>query len=417
MGKLFILCSALLILLASCQNRKSSFSNDPGGSTSYPCTINLADGLKNPAELRLSEIADSIRYIVLSKDKKVAVNFIFYLAVDDSGIIAHVSQSPFLKFDINGNFIDTIGSIGRGPAEYLPGSKFAVNPVTDEIIVYRNFMHDFIIYDADGSFVGKHPLKTGTSMESFECLSSSRFALFPVYDGREVADVSVRKNMILLGLCNQDGNLLSSIIHPVQNIPSDFVPDKYMPGYPDSRNTYFNKEVVTPCYQNTVFKINSDSIYTGFRIKWGNLPVPETFEEKYYVRPSAGEIFAEIRGKVFETPTHAFFILSYKDKYLIDYEKQSDKVKSMMLPGQGKAGFINDIDGGQPFFPLWTNRKGDVWIDFDQAINFREQLTGNKQKEIDGADPKNKEKLVDFIRNLQPDDNPVIRIVYLKKDL
>ena len=53
-----------------------------------------------------------------------------------------------------------------------------------------------------------------------------------------------------------------------------------------------------------------------------------------------------------------------------------------MLPGQGKAGFINDIDGGQPFFPLWTNRKGDVWIDFDQAINFREQLTGNKQKEI-----------------------------------
>lgn len=416
MGKNLIFCSGLLMLLASCLDRKSSVSNDPGGFSSYPFTINVADGLKNPAELRLSEIADSIRYIVMSKDKKVAVNFIFYLAVNDSVIMAHVSQSPFLKFDINGNFIDTIGSIGRGPAEYLPGSKFAVNPVTDEIIVYRNFMHDFIIYDPDGRFVDKHPLQTGTMMESFECLSSSRFALFPVYDGREVADPNIRKNMILIGLCNQDGNLLSSIIHPVRNIPSDFIPDKYVPGYPVNRNTYFNNEVVTPCYENAVYKINSDSIYTGFRINWGNLPVPETFEEKYYIRPSAGDILAEIRGQVFETPAHAFFILSYKDRYLIDYEKQSDKVQSMALPGQGKAGFINDIDGGRPFFPLWTNRKGDVWIDFDQAISFREQLTGNTLKEIDGVKPENKEKLVDFIRSLQPDDNPVIRIVYLKKD-
>ena len=51
------------------------------------------------------------------------------------------------------------------------------------------------------------------------------------------------------------------------------------------------------------------------------------------------------------------------------------------------------------------------------AINFREQLTDITLKEIDGVNPKNKEKFVAFIRNLKPDDNPVIRIVYLKKDI
>ena len=89
--------------------------------------------------------------------------------------------------------------------------------------------------------------------------------------------------MILLGLFSQDGSRLSVINHPAKNIPSDFIPTKYIPGPPVGRNTYFNNEVVSTCYENTVFKINLDSIYTGFLIDWGNLPIPKTFEEKYYL--------------------------------------------------------------------------------------------------------------------------------------
>lgn len=404
-----------LLILCSCHNRKTLSSEISQNLSSYPYTIDINEGLKNQTELKLSDIADSIKYIILSKEKAVAINFIFYIAITDSNIIASVSQSPFMRFDLNGKFLDFIGQFGRGPTEYLPGSKFAIDPVSKEIIVYRNFLHDYVSFDPDGKFIGKHPLKISNNIESFVCLSPSIFAFFQVYDGRELFSENVRKNMILLGLFSQNGTRLSVIDHPAKNIPSDFIPTRYIPGSPVDRNTYFNNEVVTPCYENTVYKINSDSIYTGFQIDWGNLPVPKTFEEKYYIQ-SGNNLFAQISGRFFETTTNAFFTLNNKGtNYVYEYSKVSNQSRSMPSQDGNKSGFINDIDGGPGFFPFWTNRKGDVWIDFIEAIDLKTQYTNDLNKESGTFIPANREKFLDLVRSIQPDDNPILRLVYLKK--
>jgi len=81
------------------------------------------------------------------------------------------------------------------------------------------------------------------------------------------------------------------------------------------------------------------------------------------------------------------------------------------------VGLINDLDGGQPFFPSWTNRAGDIWIDFVEAIDLRKELTQTFVSEGENVDPGNKEKRMSFINSVQPDDNPVLRIVYLKKHI
>ena len=382
--------------------------------TLYPYTIDVNEGLKNQSDLKLSDIADSIKYVILSKDKTVVINFIFFIALTDNNIIASLSQTPFMRFDLNGNFLDTIGLFGRGPTEYMPGSKFAIDPVSKEIIVYRNFLHDFVRFDSNGKFIYKHPLKISNSIESFECLSPSVFALFPVYDGRELTNDNVRNDMILLGLFNKDGSRLSVINHPAKNIPSDFVPTKYVYGSPVNRNTYFNNEVVTPCYEDAVYKINTDSIYVGFRIDWGNLPVPKTFEEKYYIQ-SGKTSFAQTRGRFFETTTHAFFTLNYEEtNYLMEYSKLSGHSRSMTL-SDSRDGFINDLDGGPGFIPFWTNIKGDIWIDFIEAIDLKSLFKNDLIKESGTNKPKNKRNFLDLVKNVQPDDNPILRLVYLKK--
>ena len=405
------------LLSLSCRNEKNITSEASELIPPYPLTIYVNEGLKNRVTLRLSEVADSIRYVILSEERDVAVNFVFEAALTDSAILTSVSQCPFLVFDLNGKFLDTIGRFGRGPHEYMPGSKFSVDPVSGDIIVYRNFLHDFISFDFNGGFIDNDIPELSGSIESFVCLPGSRMALFPAYDGREVLDDNIRKSMILMGLSDQNGNKLSEISHPAQNIPDDFVASRFIAGAPVNRNTYFKNEIVTPCYENSVYKAGSDSIYTGFKINWDNLRVPETFEEKYYPGSrSAGSPFAEIRSKFIETSEHAFFILKYDGtNYLMNYDKLNGLACSMSFAEDDKAGFINDLDGGQRFFPLWTNREGDIWIDFVQAIDLKTQYTDDFLKDNDAVNPGSREKLIDFITDLQADDNPVLRIVYLKK--
>ena len=80
-----------------------------------------------------------------------------------------------------------------------------------------------------------------------------------------------------------------------------------------------------------------------------------------------------------------------------------------------KAGFINDLDGGQQFFPIWTNREGDIWIDFVEAIDMKSRPAVDFSGVNATFDPIKKQKLLNFVGGLQPDDNPVLRIVYLKQ--
>jgi len=171
----------------------------------------------------------------------------------------------------------------------------------------------------------------------------------------------------------------------------------------------------TPSYENTVYKINPDSIYIGFKIDWGNLPVPKTFEEKYYLQ-SGKNSFAQIRGRFFETADYAFFTMNYKEaNYIYEYSKVSGQSRSMRSSEGSKVGFINDFDGGPGFFPFWTNRKGDIWIDFIEAIDLKSKDSNDLFKESGTARPNNRDRFLDFIKNIQPDDNPILRFVYLKK--
>lgn len=413
---LFVLTMLGCLGISSCGNNPSVNEEGPDHIFSYPATIRPAEGLKNQVRIKLSEVADSIRYVILSPDKTVAVNFVFEVELTDSAIITHVSQCPFLIFDLNGRFLDTIGAFGRGPHEYMPGSKFSYAPVTREIIVTRNFLHDYVRFDSRGRFVDKHPLEFTGNVESLISLSGNRLALFPVYDGREVLEDNIRNSMILMGIFDQTGNILSEISHPARNIPSDFDASRFITGTPVSRNTFFNNEVVTPCYDNTVYKINSDSIYPGFRIDWEELPVAKTFEDRFYIRSrSTSYPFAEIRGKFIETGTHAFFILKFKEtNYLIVYDKIKGLTGSIPFTGDNRVGLVNDLDGGQPFYPAWTNREGDIWIDFIEAIDLRSELTETFVNENEIVDQRNNAKRISFLNNLQPDDNPVLRIVYLK---
>jgi hypothetical protein len=78
-------------------------------------------------------------------------------------------------------------------------------------------------------------------------------------------------------------------------------------------------------------------------------------------------------------------------------------------------GFINDLDGGDSFYSYYTNRTGDIWIIEEDAFSFKEKNSPEFLDKSEAVYPEMKEKLKTFTDNLKQDDNPVLKIVYLKK--
>ena len=63
----------LFLSLIACTNQRKKNTGDPGSVKPYPHIINMTEGFKNKTQIKLSDIADSIRYIVFSGNKEVLI--------------------------------------------------------------------------------------------------------------------------------------------------------------------------------------------------------------------------------------------------------------------------------------------------------------------------------------------------------
>jgi hypothetical protein len=239
----FIICISIIIFY-SCNNQ-SPVKNKLAEVLPYPYTINIQEAFSKPEAIKLSEIADSIKYIVLSKDKQVLTKRFLYLEMFDNDIFIQLG-SLIYRFDCNGTFLNTIGKIGRGPEEYLDGSMFSINPVSETVYVYKNFSSDFISYNFSGTFLCNLPFRLNHDIGSFICMSDSTFFIYPVYWG------VVPEDMFLCGTFNHNGRKIQTIENPAKKIPADFNASKFFFGGPWAIYTYFNDELIAMCDFNTV---------------------------------------------------------------------------------------------------------------------------------------------------------------------
>lgn len=411
----FILLSPF-ILLVSCNNKKYPKDKTIAFEKPYPHIIDIKEGFGNPNEIKLSSIADSVKYIVLSKEKDVIISAFPFLQMTDSDIYIN-SRGLISRFALSGKFLNTIGKIGRGPEEYMSGSKFAISSSSNIIYVKRNYMDDYITYKSSGEFIGKILLKKSDNIWEFRCLSDSIFMYTFYYIFMREKSL---EDIILCGLFDMPGNKIQVIEHPAKKVPSSI--DNSRLGIPTSTFTFFNNEVVLS-YIDTVYKINSNSISSGFIFNWGDIPHRQTFEELYYIQTEPTRKVTK-SGQFLETYGKAFFILkNINDNYLFEYDKITGITKSMLsgvadnfsYVNDMEIGFVNDIDGGVNYYPKWTNNSGDIWIDWDDAFDFKKVHNKDFLSKSNAIYPDRKEDLREFLSSLKEDDNPVLKIVYLKK--
>ncbi len=87
-------------------------------------------------EVRLSEFTNDITYIPL--DNKILFQHPNRIETTKDHFIMATFPGNILCFDRNGNFINEIGSRGRGPGEYRTGLYFTIDPKDELVYIYDN---------------------------------------------------------------------------------------------------------------------------------------------------------------------------------------------------------------------------------------------------------------------------------------
>jgi len=403
----------IILLSASCNNKKPAQGTDETAVLPYPHVIDMNEGFSNPSEIKLSEIADSIRYVVLSKDKQELIGDISKIQISDDYIYLKSSSDGLVKrFNMNGKFLNSFGNSGRGPKEYLPGSVFTTTVNDDKIIIFRSAMDSYLVFEPNGNYVETVDFPVSRTMFDFRSLSDSAFLCTFFYIGSIMKDNISNPFNCSAGIFDYYGNPVKMIEHPLKNADISKSDARNMVSMAPSI-TFFDNRIVLMPDGDTIYENDSKSIFPGYVINWGNLAHNQSNEDFFFIQSGPSDK-ASVWSLILETRDRTFFRVTRGTKYYIfEYNKISGSTRSMAIDRD--KGFINDLDGGDSFFPYYTNRTGNIWIIEEDAFSFKDKNSPESLHKSEAAYPEMKEKLITFEENLKQDDNPVLKIVYLKK--
>jgi hypothetical protein len=395
-----------LVIAVSCSGKKNITES---GIKPYPYTINVEEGLKNKVQFRLSDVADSIKYVVLSKNKEVLIEDVFRLKMEGNDIY-FTSGYSFMHFDISGKFLNSFGREGRGPEEYIRGSLLSTTPTNDSILILRS--SDYMIFSPAGKYIGTRKIPHSRNLIGFTNIADSIFLFTFFFHGAFMKDEIYNSLNSIAGIYKQDGSPIQVIEHPLRNARFSSDEIKQIISQPPT-HTFFDGRIILSLESDTVYEISKKEIVPGFIFHWGSVPHQSTLEEKFIRSKRPDHLMSH--STLFETTFNAFLWMSRtNESYIFGYDKRNGETMSMSLQSEDDE-FKNDIDGGADFFPFWTNREGDIWIASDDAINFRKKNSSEALEKTKAINPQKTEELRKLVEELKDDDNPVLTIVYLKK--
>ena len=133
---------SFLIIFNACSNGTKDVIEEKN-------VIHLAEAIENPVKMNLSEIVDSIKFVPISSKEHYIRdrNLIFYSK-------PYLVAFPGCIYNIQGDFVGYIGSLGEGPGEECNGWGFSVLYDEDKDLFYTK--GDKIIqFDRNRKFTGK----------------------------------------------------------------------------------------------------------------------------------------------------------------------------------------------------------------------------------------------------------------------
>ncbi len=129
----------------------------------------------------LSEEIDSTKYIFLDSDAKSTLGAIKHIFID-RGLITVADESiteKIVQFDMDGNYVRTIGSKGKAQGEYI-GLEGVCKTGSGDFAVSDRLSGKLITYSKEGDFIGEHRF-AGMMPQSMLITDSMMLGSYPGY--------------------------------------------------------------------------------------------------------------------------------------------------------------------------------------------------------------------------------------------
>jgi len=425
---------AALILLGCSGKVKDSEGVQQEGRLPFPATIDLVQGLENSgAVYKLSDVADSIKFIILENTAKSMFAYIDQIEIDGSDMIISSFQgqdeSYFFHFNLAGKFLNSIGTIGRGPSEYTD-SSVALDTEKKRAIILRWLNgDDFIAFDYNGAFLGKVTLNPIRYAFRFYFISGGRIV---VYNYSRTPPWPVPIESSLYELYDSTGILLDRIPSPLLQIKPETEKTRLrtpasvsFPGVFRNGNEVF----LYSQWEDTIYTIEGDEIKPAFILNKGKYSAPliERYRETYKDHlPYMGEYTGDdllITDSLIYIEQHIGEV-----KIVFEYNRYTGLTRCSKANPSGRhewgyleysenPWFVDDLSGSNA--PIWINRKtgNDITIAYIVLTpsQFREYYGEELKQNGFSYNPTMRENRLKVLRELKDDDNPVVILVYIKK--
>jgi hypothetical protein len=360
------ICFSLLIagVLTGCSDSRKSYDIDLGQELSA-------------VTLKASDLFANIRYIPLeTTDTALIAQINEVISTEDYFL---VRDKHLYMFDKHGKFLHKISNTGQGPGEYVQ----LIDCDADDkyIYLFDNVRSQILVYSFDNQYLKSIGTPRGAtailkSPDGFICYHDP---LISRKYGEPVAE------LILL---DETGEQKKVLHYRTVNMKS-MSPFIHEPQF----KVYENKIYYYPPLQDTIFSIDENGVIPEFIINRGQYAVnPEDVDDltKYNDAVANGMIihtFAIHNNRL-------FLYCGNKNKPLMVMYSLSTKELQQVEK------FDNDLDNIG--FSLWylTEIKDNRIINPISAPYFFEE--------------ENKSKIPESIKNLQEEDNPILRILELK---
>ena len=359
------------------------------------------DPKSNPkGKLMLSDIAESIEYIPLETKKECLVGTIRSFDISENYILIPATDTrDALLFKRNGEFLNPIGRQGQGPGEYFRPSKSFIDEANKQIIVFNSYPLQVLFYDLKGKHLKTVKLSTrGLYLRQF---NDHFFIATDNYHGEIPFAYEIR---------DRNFQIKKEAVATIPYEPRGS--GRTMPGIP--REYMYNDKIYAKevSLNDTVYSIDKNFIFTPqYRINFGKYEITTDLRAEgdpgtYFKR---WKEYAQF-DRAFENGNYLFLSYFYGGEIL--HYGYYDKNTKKLLYFNSSKGIPNDYDSGIDF---WAQRQdNDHWYGFYDAYLFEEELT-NKTK----IKPKGSNGAIESFKKLysalDPEDNPVLVIIKLKK--
>ena len=137
-----------LIVLGACSNNTKEVKEEKN-------VIHLAEAIENPIKMNLSEIVDSIVFIPISS-KEEFIRDPQFMSYSKPYLMVY----PRCVFNMKGEFVGYLGSIGQGPGEECNADGYS-NYYDEQQNKFYTRGYKIIQFDENRKFTGKEVQITG----------------------------------------------------------------------------------------------------------------------------------------------------------------------------------------------------------------------------------------------------------------